>query len=404
MHMVDHLWYGCRGLLLITLLLTGLSHGQAQRRTVVVADAMTRQPIAHASLYTKENGRFRSCISDETGKAVVAFDFRRLTLSHLNYEQRVVSRLTDTLFMEPRYQQMSEVVVTSEEPEWIRRKLRQAVKTKEQAYFSVPSAEHFAYTTQSIGNNSLYRLQMTGMLQMKSRQHRRYALSADTARIVAADSTLLTDTSNLRRMLYEDFMAELDNAFIRQHRFYESADRKGCGDDDVRLRFRSKENSNDDRGWLIVDTARCIVRQASRYTGTKTNRRERTDAFLYGFARLMGYHIDRWTRDYYVGYAERSDGTLYPAEVRYKFYYAGRDYTSDKRSKEFSEQTGGGFPNMEATLLLTPAVAAPTDSTLWMELPPSWYIAYMTDADRRKEIELSNLPARFTLYDNEQEQ
>lgn len=396
-------WSGLsRWLLLTAVMLLGYGRCLSQeRRATVVADATTRQPIAHASLYTKEGGRFRSCMSDERGLARVAFDFRRLTVSHLNYEQRVVSLLADTLFLEPKYQLMAEVVVTNEEPEWIKRKLRQAVKQKERAYFTKDAPMCFSYDTQNMGTNSIYRMHMEGQLRMRSLKHRRYALSADTARITAADSTWLTDTSNLRRMLYEDFMEELDNAFVRSHRFYESVECEDCGDNDVRLRFRSKGNSADDRGWLIIDTTRCIIRQAYRSTGTKTNRQERMDAFLYGFARLMGYRIDTWTRDYHVSYGERSDGTLYPAAVRYKLYLVGHDSSDDKQQREFNEQTGGGFPNMEATLQLVPYDATASDSTLWTDLPPSWYLKYNTDSDRQKEVELSNLPATFSLYEDE---
>ena len=390
----------CLLLALMLVLSAGKCNAQAYRQ-VVVADAMTHQPVAHASLYTKEDGRFYSCISNEQGVARLAFTFRQLTISHLNYDKLVVRRLADTLFLEPKYQAMTEVVVTSEEPAWIRRKLKEAVGKKDAVYFTHPTQQRFTYYTQSIGTNNLYRFSMTGLMRMKSQENRRYALSADTATIFAADSTRLTDTTNLRRMLYEDFMAELDNAFIRSHRFYESAECQDCSANDVLLRFRSKDKNPDDRGWLIIDTVRCVVKQATRITGTKTNRQERTDAFLYGFARLMGYRIDKWTRDYRVTYGERSDGSFYPQEVRYKLYFVSHDSSDDKQQEEFDEQTGGGFPNMEATLAVMPDAVAVADSMAWNELPPSWYIKYNTDADRKKEVELSNLPAIFTLYEKD---
>ena len=131
-------------------------------------------------------------------------------------------------------------------------------------------------------------------------------------------------------------------------------------------------------------------------------------------ARIFGYRIDTFTRDYRVTYAQRSDGTLYPAEVRYKMYYAGRDGDSTKAEAEFSERTGGGFPNMEATMTLTPLNPQPSSlntkhstlntkhSTLnntWHQLPPSWYVAFNTDSDRQLEVKLSNLPATFSIYE-----
>jgi hypothetical protein len=143
------------------------------------------------------------------------------------------------------------------------------------------------------------------------------------------------------------------------------------------------------------------VLSAQRSTGTKTNRQERIDGIMYAMARVFGYRIDKWTRDYRVTYAQRTDGTLYPAEVRYKMYYAGHDSSDDKQEQAFNEQTGGGFPNMEATLILKSNDKEASDSIQWMELPPSWYIAFHSESERQQEIELSNLPSSFTIFENE---
>ena len=329
--------------------------GMAQSvRTVVVADATTRQPVPHASLYAKDAGRFRSVVSGSNGQAPIGFTFRKLNVTHLNYEGRQLnSPLPDTIFLQPRYQPVGEVVVTNREPEWIRRKLKQVVKGKDSIYFATDDSLLMDYHTQSLGTNSLYRMRMTGWLRPRSKDHKRYALKSDTAIVTAPDSTRLTDTANLRRMLYEDFMADLDGHFIRSHRFRENTDAEGLEQDEVELRFRTK-SQQEDRGWMVVDTARCIVTSAYRFTGTKANRQERIGTMMYSVARVFGYRVDTFTRDYRVSYGERPDGTLYPAEVRYKMYYAGRDGDSTKAEEEFSQQTGGGFPNMEATLELSP--------------------------------------------------
>jgi len=397
-------------LTLIALLAAGIA--PAQERTVVVADAVTREPIAHASLYTKEQGRFRSCISDMQGRATIVFTFRRLTVSHLNYETTTVSRLGDTLLLKPRYRSTAEVVVTNREPEWIRRKLRRVVKTKRQHYAAHPDTMHFSYHTQSIGRNSLYRLHMAGLMATPGASDNRYAMRPDTCHITAADSTRLTDVANLRRMLYEDFVSELDGSFIANHKWGENPDFRGRSNDEVELHFRSKSRS-DDRGRLVIDTARCVILEATRFTGTQSNRHERLSPVLYAMARAMsGYKITLWTRDYRVVYREHPDGTLYPAQVGYKMYFANTDGEETKQQREFQEQTGGGFPNMEATLTLTPApeseknqgTEAAPDSLLaashsdFILLPPSWYLRLSSDADRERDIRLSSLPATFTLF------
>lgn len=392
-----------RAILLLSMLCgVFVNTSTAQTATVVVvADAMTHQPVAHVSLYAKESGHFRSCISDEKGHARVNFSFSRLTVSHLNYERQVLRRLpADTIFLRPRYQDVGEVVITNKEPEWIRRCLKQTVKQKEKHYFSHDGCEAFDYQTQSLSTNSFYRFHLTGLLRSKSEQHHQYAIVADTATIVAADSTKLSDTTNLRRMLYEDFMEELDGGFIRSHRFFHHDNYHGRNEHEVLLHFRSKKQT-DDQGWLVMDTVRYTVVNAYRFSGLKTNRQERIDNMMYAMARVFGYRIDAWTRDYRVTYAYRPDSTLYPAEVRYKMYFESRDGDTDRSQEEFKQNTGGGFPNMEATLTLAPSKEESPDREGWLSLPPSWYIRFNTDADRQREMELSNLPATFTLYEEE---
>ena len=345
-------------------------YAQNAATTTVVADAVTHEPVAHASLYTKEGGRFHSVISNTQGVAKVGFQFQRLTVSHLNYERITVRRLADTIFLKPKYLSTGEVVVTNKEPEWIRRCLKETVKRKTQNYFTHDGYEQVDYHTQNMGRDNIYRFHLEGLLRMKSANRKRYELLADSTRshIVASDSTRLTDTQNLRRMLYEDFMEDLTRGFISDHRFFHYADYESASKDEVKLSFKAKHNT-DDRGWLILDTTRCVVLSAYRSTGTKTNRQERIGTMMYNVARVFGYRVDTFTRDYRVSYAQRPDGTLYPAEVRYKMYYAGRDGDSTKEEAEFSEQTGGGFPNMEATMMLTPAITAVHDSAQWHELP-----------------------------------
>lgn len=368
-------------------------------QVVVVLDEDTQLPVVRASLYTKEGGRFRSAITNEQGVATVPFDYSRLTVSHLNYEKRVVRGRQDTIRLRPRYQTAPEVTVTNREPEWIRRKLRQAVRNKQHLYFSREATQPFVYDTQTLSTDHLYQYHLTGLMLMKSASRQRYAFVQDSSLIVASDSTRLTDTTNLRRMLYEDFVDELDNAFIRDHRFSENPQHQGLPSHAVELRFFTR--NRDDHGLLVLDTTRCVVLSAYRYSGTKTNRSQRVNKFFYTFAKFMGYRIDTWTRDYRVIYAERPDGTFYPSEVRYKFYMVTHDSEDDKQAQAFTQQTGGGFPNMEAVLRMAPPVDTPADTVPTQMLPPSWYITYNTDADRQREVQLANLKATFRILNYE---
>lgn len=386
-----------RQTVILLLLLVGTRSLSAQRQ-VVVADALTHEPVAQASLYARTGGQFRSAISGDDGRATIGFAFQRLTVSHLNYERKTVGRLTDTLFLTPRYRQTAEVVVTNREPAWIRPKLRQVARQKQRHYFDTPRTLAYDYQTQSIADRSYYRFASSGLLRMRSSEQKQYALWQQQGEITALDSTRLTDVANLRRMLYEDFVWELDAGFIRSHRFSENGDYEGRNKNEIELVFRAK-NRDDDRGRMVVDTARCIILSARRTTGTATNKAERTSAFLLTWAHLLtGYKIDKWKREYSVRYNEAEDG-LYPAEATYKLYMENTDHDTDEEGQAYQRQTGGGFPNMEATLRLKPAAGeAAADSARWLTLPAPWYLRLSSDAERQQEIDLSNMTANFRKY------
>ena len=129
---------------------------------------------------------------------------------------------------------------------------------------------------------------------------------------------------------------------------------------------------------------------------------------LYGISRMLtGYKVLKWNRDYRVVYAERPDGTFYPREVRYKSFDIIRENSSDPQEQEYYQQTGGGFPNMEAVLTIgsqpssfSPQPSAPSlGEGSWEELPPSWYIRLSSDNERQRELQLSALPATFVLFE-----
>lgn len=385
--------------LLALVMVLNTFHVSAQQR-LVVADKLTHEPIAQASIYTKENGRFHSTITSDQGEAAVAFPFKRLTISHLNYERRMVTSLPDTVFLTPRYRETSEVIVLNVEPKWIREKLRQVVRNKLKVYFSTPRILAYDYHTQSIDRHSFYSYQSKGHVRTKDKGHDHYSICQAEGRIVGVDSTQLTDVTNLRRMLYEDFVDELDGGFIRSHRFSENPEFKSDNPNELELVFRSKSHK-DDRGRIVIDTARCVIRSAYRVTGTDTNKRERMSPLLLSLARVIsGYRIDKWNRTYQVSYAELPDGTMHPSRVSYKCYIEGYDRADDPGTKEYDQQAGGGFPNMEATLSLSVAPSLP-DSAVWTQLPGSWYLRLSSDEERRQEISLSHLPASFDIYQEE---
>jgi hypothetical protein len=102
-----------------------------------------------------------------------------------------------------------------------------------------------------------------------------------------------------------------------------------------------------------------------------------------------------WNVDYRVRYGE-THGTWHPQEVGYKFYFKSKERIMDDGEREYLKETGNGFANMEAVLRIVPIRSVPAEWN-WKSLPKSWYIRFNSDEDRAMEIELSHLPADFTL-------
>ena len=108
-------------------------HGQ---RKCVILDKNTFEPVAHASLYYKENRKLSSTITDINGHATINFAFKQLTISHLNYEKSILKSLTDTIFLTPKSYMTGEITIKAQEPAWIRPLLKKFVKTKRTKYFN----------------------------------------------------------------------------------------------------------------------------------------------------------------------------------------------------------------------------------------------------------------------------
>ena len=377
--------------LLFCLMTVGGYQTYAQR--CVIVDKETGQPVVHASLYTRDGGVFRSVMSRRDGSAYVDFSFKELTISHLNYERVTLGRLVDTIRLCPKVYMTSELVVEASEPSWIRRKLKDVIGHKDELYYRSEVLLGYDYWSEEMGRNRYYGYRSEGILRVKRRGDG-FSIHQLRGMITATDSTSLTDVANLRRMLYEDFVTELDAGFVRGHRFAVNEDYVG-GRGEVELAYRSRVGGAD-HGRIVMDTLRNVVLSASRVSGTEWNKSHRVSAFMLSLSRLLsGYVILDWNVDYRVRYGE-THGTWHPQEVGYKFYFKSKERIMDDGEREYLKETGNGFANMEAVLRIVPIRSVPAEWE-WKSLPKSWYIRFNSDEDRAMEIELSHLPADFTL-------
>lgn len=97
---------------LIVLLLAFMA--EAQGRNVVVADSVTKLPLASASVFDRQGSLIGICNSNGRTPYISADNYP-VTVRYLGYNERSVETPTDTIFLQERISELNEVVVESRE-------------------------------------------------------------------------------------------------------------------------------------------------------------------------------------------------------------------------------------------------------------------------------------------------
>lgn len=366
--------------LLFPLLLLALP-GKAQRRHVVW-DKANNIPVAHASLHTTRGGRVLATSTDSSGTARVDFPFSRITVSHISYEPQTLAALPDTVFLQPTTELLPEVTIRQEEPRWIREKLRRFVKNRNRLYLTHDTLLAYRYHTRNLSDSVGYAFDSEGQLYTPSLAHMdkdsMYLIHPERNVVHYRDTTARADFSCMKLMLYEHLVAEFDNKFIRRHHFGVNTDYRGAPNV-VQLVFWADKH-RDDRGTLTLDTARCVVLEASRSTGLQTNLDEKIGSFLLGvFKHAVGLRYDDWTIDHTISFRDIG-GTLYPEAITYKYYERYSSY--DKFAVQANKTRLTKFSTREATLTLSPADGSPLDHPVY-DLPHEIHAAIVYIESKR---------------------
>lgn len=281
----------------------------------VIWDRVNNIPVNRASVYTTYMGKVRSTFSDQQGRVVVDFAFDNLTVSHINYQKESVKVLPDTLFMEQSTQLLSEVVVSPVgEPAWVRSMLMGFVKTKARKYRNV-GVQRYAYQTQNVGDTVLYRFASNGLV----RKNEYFEISPLENVITFKDKSAGCDYSNLKNTLYHDFVSDMDEKFVKEHKFYVDNESEDLGANVVRILFKSKKDWKDS-GYLCIDTLQNAILRAKRSTGLAYNVQHRTNALVRSTINAMyGHKYKDWQIDIEAVY-QQADNYFYLSSCRYSNY------------------------------------------------------------------------------------
>lgn len=285
------------------------------QKAFVIWDKANKIPVSRASVYTTYMGKVRSTFSDQQGRVVVDFAFDNLTVSHINYQKESVKVLLDTLFMEQSTQLLSEVVVSpAGEPAWIKPMLMDFIKTKAKRYEG-NGILRYEYQTLNVGDTVLYRFVSNGLIRKK----KYFEISPLENVITFKDKSAGCDYSNLKNTLYHDFVSDMDEKFVKEHKFYVDNESEDLGANVVRILFKSKKDWKDS-GYLCIDTLQNVILRAKRSTGLAYNVQHRTNVLVRSTINAMyGHKYKDWQIDIEAVY-QQADNYFYLSSCRYSNY------------------------------------------------------------------------------------
>lgn len=285
------------------------------QKAFVIWDKANNIPVSRASVYTTYMGKVRSTFSDQQGRVVVDFAFDNLIISHINYQKESVKVLSDTLFMEQSMQLLSEVIVSpTGEPVWIKPMLMDFIKTKAKRYEG-NGILRYEYQTQNVGDTVLYRFVSNGLIRKK----KYFEISPLENVITFKDKSAGCDYSNLKNTLYHDFVSDMDEKFVKEHKFYVDNESEDLGANVVRILFKSKKDWKDS-GYLCIDTLQNVILRAKRSTGLDYNVQHRTNALVRSTINAMyGHKYTDWQIDIEAVY-QQADNEFYLSSCRYSNY------------------------------------------------------------------------------------
>lgn len=363
----------------------------AAQRTSVLIDKTNHTPVSYANVYKSEDGATIGTISEENGRFLVDFGYKTLNITHINYESVVIEgRLADTIYLTPKTGSLNEVVVRSGEPAWVRPLMKRFIREGKKRYNLGVSHFDYAYISCNVSDSSGYWFESEGKVKIENDKKKMTCrIAPEIGVIYYKDTTAGCDFSNLKRMIYNDFVDLLDEKFLKRHTFVENDAFETSDRNVVQLSFKSTKHGDGDKGLITVDTARCLIMSVKRETGLEYNLSTNTDGVTRASIRLAtGQRYTRWITSIETHYEIGGD-KIYPSEHRYKMLICSE---SDKRKYK-----GRRFESVESSVSLKKTQETRDHGYIEIERP--WYMKIIvTKEERLNEERLQAIPKKYVLY------
>ena len=378
-------------LLAVLILLTATGQLLFAQTKGVVVDKVSRQPISYVSIYAKTGDKVLGTVTNDKGEFSIDFSFQTLFFSHISYEKTEITKsdLRDSMYLIPTTTLLTEVVVSSRQPKWIKSVLMKIVEQKNKNYQATEKVFSYKYETYTLNDSNGYAFRSNGNLLIPQlKKNAQFKIDAQKNIIKYKDKTAGTDFSNLRRMLYDDFLLNLDNNFIKDNNFSKNSSFSDKNKNIVQLNFSSKKYT-DYEGYLVLDTLNKVILEVERSTGTDFNIKTQTSGMLRNLiASRVGFNYNTWVTKSITKYSKVGQ-SYYMSDCKYKFYMK----TSTKNKKVNSSY----FTSMESQLSFDNKTQNSTKE--FKIIPKPYYlVVFYTKQMKEAEESLNKVPVSFEKF------
>lgn len=373
----------------VLLLLQSQQPLMSQNKAVVV-DNTTKKAIPYVSIYTQKGKEIIGSSSDGSGNFIINFSFDELYFKHINYEEARVGKedITDSVFLYPKTNMLSEVVVSGGQQKWIRELLLEVARSRKGNYNPGEQSFRYDYETRSLSQSSGYAFSSEGHVKIPNLLwDEKSSIAPEIAIIKYKDTTAGCDFSHLQKILYDhNLIQEFSKSFIKDYTFNLKSDTEDK--DLVTFYFESKKYE-DDRGYITIDSVSKAIVEYHRISGTDFNLKAGTSYLNRTFAsKALGYNYRDLRSEIFVKYQE-SNGYYQLSETVLRGNVSLAKEHKDGREEVNTSST-------ESRLRLKP-VEIPADMQ-WIILPKPFYIGIETREARLAYEALQNTPKKYEEF------
>jgi hypothetical protein len=244
----------------------------------------------------------------------------------------------------------------------------------------------YNYQTENIGDTVLYRFESKGLVRKKGL----FEINPMENTIVFKDKTAGCDYNNLKNTLYHDFVTDMDEKFVKEHKFYVDDEAKGLDANVVKVLFKSEKEWRDS-GYICIDTLKNAILRAKRSTGLEYNVKDRTNAFVRTTINAFYRHkYTDWQIDVEAEYQQSGD-FYFLKSCRYANYMQ-EEFDNKKRKGEYTY-------NVTSIYTAQPCQKDVVGEEGWMILPKPFSMKIiMSKKETRQEELLQQVNKEYHIY------